>query len=158
MIRTRLLVGGTLALAIVVASTSVAWSKTVLPDGSGLSPDPAGTTGIAGPLGPQQISPVAGYFKRVTYTGDELGQSQDIETRLPAGRYLVAVLTPHATGGVDCLGVSFPLVPPHGRASAFTGYVSVARNADPVTVACFEPARKANSAASYELYFFPAAR
>jgi hypothetical protein len=156
--RKRLLVGGTLALAIVVASTSVAWSKPVLPDGTTNSPDPASTTGIAGPVGPQQITPVAAYFKRVTYTSDELGQYQETAAKLPAGRYLVEVLTPHAASEPDCLGVSFPLAPPHGNATAFTGYVTVANNGDPVTISCYEQATDANSTASYELFFIPAAR
>ena len=155
--RKRLLIGGALALGVVLASTSVAWSKPVLPDGSSFSPDPANATGIAGPLGPQRITPVAAYFKRVTFTRDEIGQSHEIETKLPAGRYLVEVLTPHSVGAADCLGVSFPLVPPSGAAGAFNGYVSVARNGDPVSIACYERASGA-PAASYELFFIPAAR
>jgi hypothetical protein len=154
--RTRLLIGGALTFALIVASTSVSWSKPVLPDGTTSSPDPPSTTGIAGPAGPQQISPVAAYFKRVTYSSDELGQYQETAAKLPAGRYLVEVLTPRASSTPDCLGVSFPLVPPHGSATAFTGYVSVVKNGDPVTVSCFERATDANSTASYELYFIPA--
>ncbi len=153
--RRMLAVGGALAVAIVVASTSVAWSKPVLPDGTTFSPDPASTTGIAGPLGPQQISPVAAYFKRVTYTVDELGQYQYVDTKLPAGRYLVEVLAPHASSPPDCLGVSFPLVPPHGTATAFTGHVTVAKSGDPVSISCFEQATTAQSTASYELTFIP---
>jgi hypothetical protein len=155
--RKRLVIGGALVLAIVVASTSVAASKPVLPDGTTSSPNRASTTGIAGPAGPQQISPIAAYFKRVTFSSDELGQSQEIEAKLPAGRYLVEVLTPHAASTPDCLGVSFPLAPPHADTPAFNGYVSVAENGDPVTVSCFERATDANSTASYELFFIPAA-
>jgi hypothetical protein len=156
--RKRLVGGGVLALAIVVASTSVAWSKPVVPDGTTASPDPASVTGIAGPVGPQQITPVASYFKRVTYTVDELGQYQETATRQPAGRYLVEVLTPNPASRPDCLGVSFPLAPPHTKAIAFTGYVTVEKNGDPVTISCFEEATSATSTASYELFFIPAAR
>jgi hypothetical protein len=155
--RKKLLVGAALAFALVVAGASMASSEPVLPDGTTSSPDPASTTGIAGPAGPQEITPVAGYFKRVTYTSDELGQYQETAAKLPAGRYLVEVLTPHAASAPDCLGVSFPLVPPHGDATAFTGYVSVARNGDPVTISCYEQSTGAKSTASYELFFIPAA-
>ncbi|HEX4017118.1 MAG TPA: hypothetical protein VHX15_10310 [Frankiaceae bacterium] len=158
MMRKRLLVGAVLAVAVVVASTSVAWSKPVLPDGTSYSPDPASTTGITGPAGPQQISPVAAYFKRVTYTVDELGQYQETGLKLPAGRYLVEVTTPHAASPPDCLGVSFPLVPPHGTETAFTGYVTVAKSGDEVTISCYEQATGADSTASYELMFIPARR
>ncbi len=153
--RTRLLIGGALALAVVVAGTSVAWSRQVLPDGTTRSADPPGTTGIAGPAGPQQISPVAAYFRRVTYSSDQLGQAQETSARLPAGRYLVEVLATRAASAPDCMGVSFPLVPPATSGAAFTGYVTVANTGDPVTVSCYERAADASSTASYEIFFIP---
>ena len=154
--RKRLLVGGALTLAIVVTSASVAWSRPVPPDGASSSPDPPDTTGIAGPIGPQQISPVAAYFKRVTYSSDELGQYQETAAQLPAGRYLVEVLTPQTAGTPDCLGVSFPLRPPRAPGAPYTGYVTVAKGGDAVTVTCYEQAGDTTSTATYELYFLPA--
>jgi hypothetical protein len=153
----RLLAGGVLAVAIVIATTSVCWSRPVLPTGTTRGTDPPSITGIAGPAGPLQISPVAAYFKRVTYPSDELGQNQEAGAALPAGRYLVEVLTPGAVTPPDCLGVSFPLVPPHGTHTAFTGYVTVAKSGDDVTVSCFERPGAPTSNATFELYFIPVA-
>src|SRR4051812_40006979 len=114
MIRKRVLVAGLLTLAIVIAGTSVSWSRPFLPDGSSRGTDPPSSSGIAGPAGPEQISPVAAYFKRVTYQGYQLSDFQTAGIRLPAGRYLVEVTSPGSVDAVDCLGVSFPLVPPRG--------------------------------------------
>jgi hypothetical protein len=154
----RLLAGGVLTVAIVIATTSVSWSGPVLPTGQPPGTDPPSITGIAGPAGPLQLSPVAAYFKRVTYPSDELGQDQEAGVQLPAGRYFVEVLTPGAVNPADCLGVSFPLVPPHGTDTAFTGYVTVAKSGDEVSVSCFEQPGGPTSNASFELYFIPVAR
>ena len=97
------------------------------------------------------------YFKRVTFAGDQLGQSQVISARLPAGRYLVEVLTPNTPAlSPDCLGVSFPLVPPTGDGSGYRGYVSVAKDGDAAAVSCYERARDSTSTVTYELFYVPA--
>jgi hypothetical protein len=153
--RKRLLVGGLLTLAIVIASTSVSWSRPVVPDGATRGTDPPSTSGIAGPAGPQQISPVAAYFKRVTYQGFETTQSQTAGIRLPAGRYLVEVVSPGSVDASDCLGVSFPLVPPHDANPAYTGYVTVAPGGGDAEVSCFQEPQDPTEGGSYELYFFP---
>jgi hypothetical protein len=155
--RKRLLVGSVLTLAIVLASTAVSWSRPVVPDGAARGDDPPNTTGIAGPAGPQQISPVAAYYKRATYSSYQLSQFQTTGARLPAGRYLIEVLSPGALDAVDCLGVSFPLVPPQGSDSAYHGYVTVAKSGDEVAVSCFQEPPDPNATVSYELYFFPVA-
>ena len=93
--------------------------------------DPPSSSGIAGPAGPQQISPVAAYFKRVTYHGDRARPVPEAGVRAarrPLSRR--GDLTRAPSNAVDCLGVSFPLVPPHGANPAFTGYVTVAKSGD----------------------------
>jgi hypothetical protein len=153
--RKRLLVGGLLTLAIVVASTSVSWSRPVVPDGSTRGVAPPNISGIAGPVGPQQLSPVAAYFTRVTYQSYELSEFQTVGIRLPAGRYLAEVASPGSVDATDCLGVSFPLVPPHDGNPAYTGYVTVAHSGDQAEVSCFQEPPTPASSVSYELYFFP---
>ena len=155
--RKRLVVGGLLTIAIIIASTSVSWSRPVVPDGSTRGTDPPSTSGVAGPAGPQQISPVAAYFKRVTYQSFQLSQFQTAGIRLPAGRYLVEVISPGSVDAADCLGVSFPLVPPHDGNPAYTGYVTVARSGDDAEVSCFQEPPDPSAIVSYELYFFPVA-
>ncbi len=153
--RKRLLLAGVLTLAIVVASTAVSWSRPVVPDGPPASADRAVTVGIAGPAGPAQLSPVPAYYKRATYAGYQLRQFQTIGLRLPAGRYLIDVRSPASVDAADCLGVSFPLVPPHDANPTYTGYVTVARSGDEVAVSCFEEPPSPTSTVSYELFFYP---
>jgi hypothetical protein len=153
--RKRLLLGGVLTLAIVIATTSVSWSRPVIPDGSAPGGGAPITAGLAGPAGPQRFSPVASYYTRAKYEGYQLSQFQTISARLPAGRYLVEVISPGAVDAADCLGVAFPLVPPHDSNPAYTGYVTVARSGDEVAVSCFEEPPDPTASVSYELYFFP---
>jgi hypothetical protein len=155
--RKRVLVAGLLTLAIVIAGTSVSWSRPVVPDGSTRGAASPSISGISGPAGPQQISPVAAYFRRVTYASYQLSQFQTTGIRLPAGRYLVEVLSPGAVDAADCLGVSFPLVPPHDSNPAYTGYVTVAHSGDEAEVSCFEEPPDPTATVSYEVYFFPVA-
>ena len=153
----RVLVAGLLALAIVVASTSGTWSRPVLPDGSSRGADPRSISGIAGPAGPQKISPVAAYFKRIAYDNFVRSPSQTAGVQLPAGRYLVEVVPPRSADAVNCVGVSFPLVPPHGSSRTFTGVVTIAHAGDEAEFSCFHtfPAPTVN--VSYEFFFVPAA-
>ena len=152
--RKRLLAGGVLTLAIIVASTSVSWSRPVVPDGANV-PDPGNVFGVAGPAGPEQFSPIATYFKRATYRGNERRQFHMISAPLPAGRYLVEVLTPGSTDAVDCMGVTFALVPSHDKLIAYTGYVTVIDPATEVTVSCVGDPHSQDPVATYELYFIP---
>jgi hypothetical protein len=157
--RRRILAAGSLALLVAVAGGAVAWSAGLPAAGS----DDRVTSqlddvGIAGPLGPQAIAAVPSYFKRVSFTPDQSGQSHVISTDLPIGRYLVEVLTPSARHGrsPDCLGISFPLVPPVDGVSGFRGYVSVTTSDKAAAVSCYEPASATNSTVTYELYYIPA--
>jgi hypothetical protein len=152
----RVLVAGLLALAIVVASTSVTWSRPVLPDGSSRGADPRSASGVAGPAGPQQISPVAAYFKRIPYDSFLRSASQTAGVRLPAGRYLVEVVPPRSADAVNCVGVSFPLAPPHGASRTFTGYLTVAHAGDEAEFSCFHTFPAPAVPVSYEFYFVPA--
>ncbi len=159
--RRRVLAAGSLALMVTVAGGAVAWSagRPTRAAGSGdRLTSPLGDVGIAGPLGPQAIAAVPSYFKRVSFTPDQLGQSQVISSDLPVGRYLVEVLTPNTQGGrrPDCMGISFPLVPPVDGISGFRGYVSVTTSDKAAAVSCYEPASDTNSTVTYELYYIPA--
>lgn len=150
------LVAGALAVATVIAGGAIAWGAA--PAGSPRSPRPTSDVGIAGPLGPQAITAFPSYFKRVTFGADELGQAQEIAAHLPVGRYLVQVITPDSADGStpDCMGVSFPLVPPVSKGTAFTGYVSVAKAGDAATVSCYVPAAGTHTSRTYELFYLPA--
>jgi hypothetical protein len=155
--RKRLLAGGVLTAAIVAASTAVSWSQPVPPSGETRLADPGNVVGLAGPAGPQQISPVAAYFRRATFTGRELRQFHEIGAQPPAGRYLVEVSAPGSIDAVDCMGVSFPLVPPHDATPDYTGYATVAKSGDDVTVSCFEEPATPDAVVTYELYLIPVA-
>ena len=114
---------------------------------------PQSDVGVAGPLGPQGISVVPSYFKRVTFSAEQIGQAQQIAAHLPAGKYLVEVRAPSApTGnGSDCLGVAFPLSQSLHNERDFTGYVSVAHG-DAATVFCYAQTAKSST---YELFYIP---
>ena len=138
--RKRLLVGGLLTLAIVIASTSVSWSRPVVPDGATRGTDPPSTSGIAGPAGPQQISPVAAYFKRVTYQGYQL---RPIPGRPAFGCPPAAIWSRWChPGSVDAVGLPGRLVParpPARRQPAPTPVTSPSRNpATTAEVSCFQ--------------------
>ncbi len=155
--RKRVLVAGLLTFVIVIASTSVSWSRPVVPDGSTRGVAPPDISGIAGPAGPQQISPVAAYFKRVSYDTFQRNESQTAAIRLPAGRYLVEVIPPRTGETLDCLGVSFPLAPPRGANPTYSGYLTIAHSGDEAEVSCFQTSPDTTATVSYELYFFPVA-
>ncbi len=113
--------------------------------------------GLAGPLGPQKLAALPSYFKRVTFAASELSQYQGITAHLPAGKYLVLIVTKGAPGGrrPDCLGVSFPLAPSIEKGRGFRGYVSVAADGDAATVLCYERAVDTRWSVTYELFYFP---
>ena len=100
---------------------------------------------------------MAAYFKRVNYDSFQRSPSQTAGVRLPAGRYLVEVVPPRSADTVDCLGVSFPLVPPHGANPTYTGYLTIAHSGDEAEVSCFQTTPDPTATVSYELYFFPVA-
>ncbi len=122
-----------------------------------------GSVGVAGPLGPQAFSAVPAYFRAETFTAGELGQYQDVSSRLPAGRYLLdlKVTATASSGEPDCLGVSFPLAKARFPSSSqvrhqeFTGYVTVARSDDSAVVTCYQRGTAPDSSVSYALYFRP---
>ena len=157
--RRRVVVGGALTLAVAVAGGVGAWvisfspASVERPPTSGFRAD----VGAAGPLGPAAFSLVPSYFKRVSFAGGQLGQFQDIDAHLPAGKYLVKVRTLSSSLGTgpDCMGVSFPLAQSVANGAAFRGYVSVARDGDATTVSCYERATMATSSATYELFYIP---
>jgi hypothetical protein len=157
--RRRLWAAGSVALAIAVAGGAVAWSTTsgVRHPGDRVTGPPS-DVGIAGPLGPQQITAFPSYFKRVTFANNELGQSQVISAHLPPGEYLVEVLTPNTPSSArpDCMGVSFPLVPPADVGMSFRGFVTVAKAGDAASVSCYVRATNATSTVTYELFYIPA--
>jgi hypothetical protein len=160
--RSRALAAGSLVLMVAVAGAAVAWSsgRPAPAAGSGdRLTSPLGGVGIAGPLGPQAIAAIPSYFKRVSFTPGQLGQSQVISTDLPVGRYLVEVLTPNTSRGrrPDCMGISFPLVPPVDGVSGFRGYVSVTASDKAAAVSCYEPVSDPSAPVTYELYYIPAA-
>ncbi|MCW2546999.1 MAG: hypothetical protein JWN96_1459 [Mycobacterium sp.] len=149
------IVGGSCVFALVVAGGAIGW--TVIPGAGGAisAAGSNGDSGVAGPLGPDAFSAFPTYFKRVTFTQDQLGQFQDIAIHLPAGRYLVEVLTSRGPSGSrpDCAGVAFPLVPSVIQGS-FTGYVPVAKDGDAATVSCYERAT-GHPSATYHLFYLP---
>jgi hypothetical protein len=153
-----LLAAASLALVFAAAGGAVAWSaspgadRVTRPPGDAAG---AGHFGIAGPFGPQAITAFPSYFKRVTFANNQLGQSQIISAQLPAGRYLVEVLTPGG-GRPDCMGVSFPLVPPIEDGMDFRGYVTVTGAGGAASVSCYERATDATSTVTYELFYIPA--
>jgi hypothetical protein len=150
------IVGGSCVIALVVAGGALGW--TAIPRAGGViaAAGSKGDTGVAGPLGPDGFSAFPTYFKRVTFTHDQLGQFQDIAIHLPAGRYLVEVVTSHGPSGSrpDCAGVSFPLVP-SAVPGSFTGYAPVASDGDAATVSCYERAGGGTSTATYRLFYLP---
>jgi hypothetical protein len=124
------LVGGSCFVALAVASGALAWAAAPDLRGAAGLAGSSDAAGVAGPLGPDAFSALPAYFKRVTFNRNQLGQYQDIAMKLPAGRYLVEVVTSHAPAGSrpDCAGVSFPLVPSVVEGRSFTGYVPVAND------------------------------
>jgi len=156
--RKGLLVGGSLILAIALSGGSVAWASIPRgPEDGAFSKGVGGDVGVAGPLGPQGFAGIASYFKRVTFTFEELGQPQEIAAHLPAGRYLVELLALNAPAhSPDCAGVSFPLVPAADVSMGYTGYATVANDGDATTVSCYERADDPAVSATYELFYIPA--
>ena len=158
MVRRRRRVVGACLAALVAAGGALAYATS--PDGSTSRPaalPSRSAAGLAGPLGPDGFSAVAAYFKQVTFTHDELGQYQEIAMKLPAGRYLVEVLTSNAPTGSrpDCAGVSFPLVPSVVEGKSFVGYAPVGADGDSAAVSCYERATGRDSSATYHLFYLP---
>jgi hypothetical protein len=157
--RGHVIVSGSLALAIGAAGGAVVW----IPSGPGPVRRAAtsgfqGDVGVAGPFGLDAFSLVPAYFKRVRFSGSQLGQFQDIDAHLPAGKYLVKIRTRSSAGGEgpDCMGVSFPLAQSVAGGKAFRGYVSVPHDGDATTVSCYEqPASTTTSTATYDLFYIP---
>jgi hypothetical protein len=147
---------GATLVAVALAGGAAVWAAAA----DSAQPTPvisSSAAGVAGPLGPDAFAAIPAYFKRVTFSRDQLGQYQEIAMKLPAGRYLVEVLTAGAQAGSrpDCAGVSFPLVPSLIEGKSFVGYVPVRDDGDAATVSCYERATSRNSTATYHLFYLP---